>query len=304
MEEEDIEMGQGGRWSHRSGVSSMMISSAAYSVMGLLVKILAVKSFPSSQIVAARCGIVALLSGLELRRMKYPLLGSAAARQLVISRAIVGFVALSTYFYSIQVLPLRDATILNFTMPVFTAILATFLLHESWGIYDITGTLFSFLGVLLVIQPQNLVTDACLGVAMAMVGASMGALSYIIIRMVGKHGEPPAVCVFAFAAFSAPMALFAMLFQGWKLPGVIETLELCGVGLSAYAAQIFLTRGLQLEKAAKATSMQYVKVVCSYVLGVVFLGERPSLQGAIGAVLITCSAAFVSGKESTKTHPK
>jgi drug/metabolite transporter (DMT)-like permease len=40
---------------------------------------------------------------------------------------------------SIQVLPLRDATVLNFTIPIFTAILATLLLNERWGLHEAVG---------------------------------------------------------------------------------------------------------------------------------------------------------------------
>lgn len=40
---------------------------------------------------------------------------------------------------SIQLLPLRDATVLNFTMPIFTAILAAVLLREKWGIREAAG---------------------------------------------------------------------------------------------------------------------------------------------------------------------
>jgi drug/metabolite transporter (DMT)-like permease len=44
-----------------------------------------------------------------------------------------------------------------------------------------------------------------------------------------------------------------------------------------------MSRGLQLEAAASATSLYYVKVVFSYVLGVLVLGEQPDLMGAAGA---------------------
>lgn len=40
---------------------------------------------------------------------------------------------------SIQLLPLRDATVLNFTMPIFTAILAAVLLGENWGVREAAG---------------------------------------------------------------------------------------------------------------------------------------------------------------------
>lgn len=290
-----------------AGVLCMVLSSAAYSIMGLLVKVLAGRAIPSSQIVMARCGIISILSGLGLQHMKYPLLGSKKVRKLIIVRAILGFFALSTYFYSIQLLALRDATVLNFTMPVFTAILATCFLKERWGGAEMTGTLFSFIGVLLVVQPEALFSgnkvveqrnsNTLIGTIMAMIGAATGALSYIIVRAIGQRGEHPMVSVFTYAVFSTPMAGICLLVQGVKIPSVGELIALGLVGLTAYMAQIFLTRGLQLEKASRATSIQYVKVLITYFLGVIFLGEIPSIMGVGGAVLIAFSSVFISSRD-------
>lgn len=133
-----------------------------------------------------------------------------------------------------------------------------------------------------------------MGIIAAMLGSSLGALSYIIVRAVGRQGEPPLVCVFAFAAFSAPFSAIAMFFQDFKVPSPLEAAGLLMVGLTAFSAQVFLTRGLQLENAAKATSLQYLKVICTYLLGVAFLGETPSLISLLGALFIAGGAVSLS----------
>jgi len=193
--------------------------------------------------------------------------------------------------------------VLNFTMPIFTAILAALILNERWGSREVVGTFFSFLGVVLVSQPQfifpggttvNSTNSTYVGIFAAILGSSLGALSYIILRAVGRLGEPPLVCVFAFAALSAPFSAVAMFFQGFKVPSPLEAAGLLMVGLTAFTAQVFLTRGLQLENAAKATSLQYLKVICTYLLGVAFLGETPSLVGLLGAFFIAGSAILLT----------
>ncbi|GAQ78131.1 hypothetical protein KFL_000080350 [Klebsormidium nitens] len=294
--------------SKHSGVACMALSSLAYSVMGLAVKLLAGAKIPSSETVLVRCAIIALLSGYGLQKQKHPLLGSPGVRHLVLARAIIGFFALSAFFYSIQALPLRDATVLNFTMPVMTAMMAAVFLGEAWGSREVAGTICSLVGVLLVTQPDILFgkpkllqganerkgSEETLGVFMAIGGSALGAASYIVLRVVGKTGEPPLVCVFAFAAFSAPMAAVGMLFQPFAVPSAWEWFELVVVGLSAFAAQVLLNRGLQLEKASKATAIQYVKILVTYLFGVIFLHEVPSFLGVVGACLIAASAAFVT----------
>ncbi|KAL2652251.1 hypothetical protein R1flu_020379 [Riccia fluitans] len=291
-----------------SGATCMAISSFSYALMGLFVKLLAVRSFPSSQIVMFRCAFISLIAGTSLRKMRHPLLGSPRVRKLVIARAVVGFFSLSAFFYSIQILPLRDATVLNFTTPVFTVILATLYLNEIWGAAEAAGTFCSFVGVLLVTQPDFLssnhaladsIRDTYMGVAIALIAAATGALSYIIVRMIGQTSEPPLVCVFAFAAFSTPMAALGTMMQGYKVPDSTELALLLSVGIMAYFAQVFLTRALQLEKASSVTPIQYLKVLFTFILGVVFLQEIPTLWDVLGAVLIAGSAASISYKSRT-----
>eukprot|EP01018_Ginkgo_biloba_P030414 Gb_26164 [translate_table: standard] len=194
-------------------------------------------------------------------------------------------------------------------MPVFTAILATCFLNERWGGAEMIGAVVSFIGVLLVIQPEALFTGSkmieqrtrstLLGTIMAMIGASTGALSYIIVRAIGQRGEPPLVCVFSYAALSTPMAGICLFFQGIKIPSIGELIALAMVGLTAYMAQIFLTRGLQLEKASRATSIQYVKVLVTYFLGVLFFGEIPSVIGSVGGILVALSSALISIRDQS-----
>lgn len=61
----------------------------------------------------------------------------------------------------------------------------------------------------------------------------------------------------------------------------------------AFCGQALMSRGLQLETAATATSLYYVKVVFSYALGVGVLGEQPDLMGAAGTILIGISTTLV-----------
>jgi len=72
-----------------------------------------------------------------------------------------------------------------------------------------------------------------------------------------------------------------------------------GVGVLAFCGQALMSRGLQLEAAATATSLYYVKVVFSYALGVGVLGEQPDYMGAAGTVLIGISTTLVMRARST-----
>eukprot|EP00897_Mesotaenium_endlicherianum_P006871 jgi/Mesen1/6211/ME000320S05405 len=270
---EGLGLSEGFHWlwggSKYSGMMCMAASALCYSFMGLLVKLLAGEhQIPSFQTVMMRCLLIAVIAGVLLKRMGHPLLGSPPVRLLLLARAMVGFVALSSFFYSIQVLPLRDATILNFTMPVFVAVIARIFLHEKWGAHELAAQPWGRVqGAADVAKRQ----ESLIAVVVALLAAAMGAGAYCLEPVVPDAGE-----------------LVGMLL----------------VGLAAFGAQVLLTRGLQLEKAFRASAMQYVKVIATYMLGVVFLSEIPTLLGGAGALLIAISAAFVAFGRTSEESPQ
>ena len=72
-----------------------------------------------------------------------------------------------------------------------------------------------------------------------------------------------------------------------------ELLEMILVGNLAWGAQFFLSKSLTLEKAGKATSMTFLKVLLSYVFGAAFLGETVTLPSVAGAVLVVAASYAV-----------
>ena len=69
---------------------------------------------------------------------------------------------------------------------------------------------------------------------------------------------------------------------------------LVGVGVSTQAGQVWLTRGLQLESATRATSLTYMQVVFATAWGAKFPAEIPDPHSVFGALLVV-SGAFLLG---------
>ncbi|NIS37789.1 EamA family transporter [Candidatus Saccharibacteria bacterium] len=68
--------------------------------------------------------------------------------------------------------------------------------------------------------------------------------------------------------------------QGW------EWLMLLGVGIFTQIAQIFMTKGLHYETAAKATNVSYIGVVFSTIWGILIFAEIPDWRTLIGAAFV------------------
>jgi len=125
------------------GIRAMAIGAFWFSLMGLFVK-LAGRRLGSMEIVFARSVITLGLSWWALWRLGVSPLGNN--RRLLFVRGLLGATALLFYFYSIVHLPLGEATLIQYTNPVFAVLLAAVILRESLRAREIACLVASLLG--------------------------------------------------------------------------------------------------------------------------------------------------------------
>ncbi len=274
------------------GLRYMALGAFWFSLMSLLVKV-AGQRLPSQEIVLVRAAITFVLSYLLVRRTGVNIWGKN--RRLLVLRGLLGFTALSCFYYSLVHLPLAEASIIQYTNPIFTAILAALLLREHMGRWDVGGVLVSFLGVLLIARPGFLFGTGSqlspFAVGLALTGALCSAGAYVTIRkMTGEH---PLVIVFYLPLVTlvatVPIAAPSLI---WPTP--IEWLVLAGVGITTQIAQVYMTRGLQMERAGRATAVGYLQVVFAAIWGALFFAEFPDRWSLVGGALILGSTLLLA----------
>jgi drug/metabolite transporter (DMT)-like permease len=267
------------------GVRYMLASAFFFSVMSLQVKA-AGRDLPSQEIVLARGIVTLILSYWLLRRAGVPAWGNR--RWILILRGVLGFAALSCFYFALTRLPIAEATVLHYTNPLWTVLLAALLLGEGLSPRVIGPILLSFAGVVLVARPEFLFGTAAagidpLGVVVALIGAVLSASAYVTVREASKT-EHHLVIVFYFPLITVPAALpFAGSFEwpvGW------DWLLLLGVGISTQIAQIFLTKGLTREPAGRAMAVGYSQILFVTIWGMIFFGEYLDHWGTLGSLLV------------------
>jgi drug/metabolite transporter (DMT)-like permease len=277
------------------GIRAMAIGAFWFSIMGLLVRI-AGRRLGSMEIVLVRGVITLGLSWWALRRAEIRPLGTN--RRLLLFRGALGSTALLFYFYSLVHLPLGEATVIQNMNPVFATLLAVLVLNESIRAPEIVCLVASLIGVLLIAHPAPLFgTDPTsatntFAVGAALVGAFCSGTAYTLVRKM-RATEHPLVIVFYLPLLSVPMSLpFAL--AAWRWPDAVEWALLLGIGLTTQLAQVSMTRGLQLERTARATTTGYLQIAFAVVWGAVILGEIPDAWTLAGAVIIIGSTLLLS----------
>lgn len=274
-----------------------------FSLMSLLVKMVG-ERIPSLEIVLFRAVITLVISWVLIRRAGLSPWGNR--RGLLMLRGLFGCIALACFYYSVVHISLSDATVIHFTNPVYTAILAALFLGERLQFRTVLCTVASLLGVVLIARPAFLFAGfgaepiAPGYLAAALTAAVMSAGAYVLVRKLGKS-EDPMVVVFYFPLVTVPLVL-PMVAAGWVWPTPREWLILIGVGVTTQIAQVHLTKGLALEQAGKAMTVGYIQIVFAAVWGVLFFSEIPDALGIAGAVVVVGSTLFMVRGKSTTTE--
>lgn len=278
------------------GVRYMAGAALLFSVMSLLVKVVG-QRVPTMEVVFSRSVITLVITAGLVRSKGLDMWGSPSSRGLLVARGVLGFSAVACFFYALSHLPLAEATVIQYTNPVWTAIIAALFLSEHLKLVEIVGVAASLAGVVLVARPEVLFGGATAGldplaVGIALSGSVLSASAYVTIRSLGSD-EHPYVIIFYFALIGT-VGSTALLPVTANLvwPTGEEWLAMLGVGLTAQAAQIFLTLGLQHERAGRAMAVGYLQIVLAAIWGLVFFAEFPDPLGLVGIAMIL-SGTFV-----------
>ncbi|KDO54292.1 hypothetical protein CISIN_1g015813mg [Citrus sinensis] len=299
--------------SRYSGLMCMALSSTIYFFMQVISDVFMVQSIPLFETVFMRCTVTLILSYLWLRRSGQPIFGPMHARNLLVLRALVGFLSLFSFVYSIQRLPLSQATVLSFTAPIMASIAARIILREKLKIAEIGGLALSFFGVLFIfrrilttqavsgglVKPGEAISlnvrgsDHMLAVLVGLFSSITGGISYCLIKAGANASDQPLVTVFSFGILASPAAgICLFFFEEFVLPSFYSFLLMLVLSILAFFAEVLLARGLQLEKTSKVANVQYIEVALTQLWGMGLSRIAPSFGRLVGCVLILVSVFY------------
>ncbi|MFJ1310107.1 DMT family transporter [Agrobacterium sp. P15N1-A] len=209
-------------------------------------------------------------------------------------------------FLALAYLPLVNVTVLSYTTPLFTIMLAALLLREKVRIYRWSAVLTGFIGVFITLSP-NLVFDAAsgparidgvamIGTALALTGALCAAFSSIAVRHLNSIEKPSRIVLIY--TLTGVVAGLATIIFGWKMPDVHQFLLLAGGGLAGGIGQIAMTLSLRHAQASLLAPFDYTTMIWAIALGYLFMAEVPTGATIIGALTVIAAGLFAMWREN------
>lgn len=209
-------------------------------------------------------------------------------------RATLGTFGMSLMFGSYMLLPLAEATTLNFTVPLFATILSIIMLHERIGPWRWSALAIGFGGILIITQPGTGHLPL-LGTVLGLGAGLMIGLLSILIKDLNRSDRPLAI-VFWFAALGAPMMALTLPFVATGHDALTWGL-LASIGVVGTMGQLLLTLALRLGEVSSVIVMDYTGLVWATLYGWLIWDHLPPAATWLGAPLIILAGIIIVWRE-------
>lgn len=215
-------------------------------------------------------------------------------------RGVVGTLALLTFFYTVSATSLSNAIVYSKTEPIFTAVLAFFLLKERLRASALVAIFLGFAGVMLLSGMEWSYLHV-----MGILTGFLSALAYTSVRSLKAHYDARTVVLsFMIAGLIIPAVLMgtaehyksewlAFALSPFVPPSGSDWLWIVLMGLSAAWGQILMTRAYFYAEAGVVSTTSYSVVLFATLLGIVLGDALPTPAIAGGALLIVTSGLLL-----------
>ncbi|KAG9518856.1 hypothetical protein KCV07_g5142, partial [Aureobasidium melanogenum] len=313
-------------WCNNKGVFLILLAQATGSTMDAIVRFLQQggHGMHPFQVIFARMSITALLSTIYMWYTKVPdfPLGAPAVRGWLILRALAGFFGLFCLYYSVHYLPLAEATVFRFLVPIITAWACSVFLGQSFSRTEFLAGIVALLGVVIIAHPaaifgrvnndikvphqpnkidQVSAGQRLLAIFVSVIGVLGASAAYTLIRVIGSRAHALiSVNYFALiSTFGSAGALLVLPGMRFTMPhGAREWLLLSLLGILGFVLQFLLTAGLQLDRTSKATSMLYTGILFALAFDWAIWGVFPGFWSCVGGAVVIASTLWSALQKS------
>jgi len=193
-----------------------------------------------------------------------------------------------------SLMPLAGAVAINFSAPLFAALVSIVWLKEPAGYVRGGALIVGFLGVLIVTNPGA--NSLTLGALFALTNAVMYGTVTVAVRGMTRTESANTLVIWQLTVLTFFHSF--LLFFGWRWPTPLDALMLFGTGFTNAIGQWFWTKSLHLAPAPAVTPFYYLMLVWALLFGFVIWGEIPSVSLLIGSSIVVATGLFLFLREA------
>lgn len=273
-----------------TGAGLGLLAFGAYAAYDISAKLLGAEINPLQIIAVSGLIHLPILIGYALwqRGPLWP--RSPRLMALRVAGTVVNF---TTGVSAFTMLPLAEAYVIFFTMPLMISLLAVPFLGERLDPIRGGAVALGLLGVVVALDPVT--TPLNLGHALAFTGAVTGAMNYVIIRKTGSVETTPVMLLW-------PQLVLIPL-VGAVTPLVYVPMRAADVAVAAlmavtlFAGAITLVFAYRRAAAVVIAPMQYSQILWAALFGALIFGEAMTSATLFGSGLIALAGVIVVARQ-------
>lgn len=222
-----------------------------------------------------------------------------------LSRIFFMSLAMGGTYYTYTHLPFTIAIAIGFTGPIFTSVLAYFVLKDRLSIKQWFAILVGYIGVLIMVNPEGEFNSA---IYIAILANILTGMSIIYAKRLTSIDSRNTIVLIGNIGIIVTSSLWTLMYYFmnaygnslasvvWKLPSQIDLIYLLGMGFLGACSQIAYITALKYSSPSFLSPFEYTRLVMGVPIGIA-LGEMfPGYQEWIGIAVIVFATLYMSAQ--------
>ncbi len=202
--------------------------------------------------------------------------------RLNVLRNLIHYCAQYSWFLALTLIPLAQVVSIEFTMPIWGALIAALFLGETLTRFKLMAIALGFLGILLIVKPGTAYIDE--GHVVALLAAIGFAVSVAMTKVITRTDSALTVIFLMFLIQTVIGAVPAYI--TWKWPEPHNWIWVFIVGSAGTFSHYCLSKAISLADVTVVTPLDFLRVPLTVLVGYWLYREGFDLYSIIGTLLI------------------
>lgn len=198
------------------------------------------------------------------------------------------------WFFGVTEIAIADVAALQFTSPLFTAIIAAIWLGERFGGHRALAIAVGFAGALIIIRPGLVPVNV--GTLSILAAAFLYSCAHVVTKRLSDTESGSTVVFYMSVTILVYSAIPAMFV--WKTPLIADLPAIIGLGITGYATHYCITRSLACADATFVIPFDFMRLPFSAAVGWVLFAEVLDVWTLAGATIIFAAGWYSTVRET------
>lgn len=204
-------------------------------------------------------------------------------------RGLLLFGGISFWCMGLNVVKIALATTINFTIPIFVAVLAVIFLKEKFNIFRLSATLLGFVGIVIAMNPAAADFNT---ISMSLL---VSALMFATLDVINKRfvSDESTISMLFYSNVFTTLLSAIPAFYVWVPVSYYDLFLFLLLGIVANLILYCLLKSFAIVDASAVAPYRYIELLFSSTLGYLFFNEILDSSILSGAVVIIIATLLI-----------